>query len=369
MHERWEKFENYRLNTKFSILLAVVMLGAAILVALVTWQIVQTNAETETTTRATFLIQMMRAVRGYTTAHVQPFLQERIQTASAFPAESVPAFSAHTVFDSFRRDGQYQDYTYKEASPNPTNPTDKADDFEAQIVQQMSNNGSLTQLAGYRLWNNRPFYYIAMPLTVSSPSCLVCHGDPANAPKSMLSSYGSQAGFGWKLNQVIAAQMVYVPVQDILGQILPRFAVLVGVFLLIFFLAISMINFTLRHFVIQPVAMLSGMANKIAGDQITPADLETETFKEVSTHSDELGQLAHVFKEMTAQVYQRTETLKKQVSQLNIEIDEIKKQKQVSELVDTDEFRDLLAKAQELRKQRSAQAPPATGGETSGATT
>ncbi|MGB8643951.1 MAG: DUF3365 domain-containing protein [Anaerolineae bacterium] len=305
----WQ-FENLKINTKFLVLLAAVLLGTVILVGLIFWQVVQTYSENETTNRGTILMQMMRSVRGYTTAHIQPLLLDRVQTGSTFTPESVPAFSAHTVFESFRLQGDYADFSYKEAAVNPSNPNDRADDFESQLLQRLVDDPNLKQLAGYRMVNGRALYYIAMPLGVSSPSCLTCHGDPAAAPKSLLSSYGSQNGFGWKMNQIIAAQMVYVPSEDILGQVLGRFLVLMGVFVAVFFLALFLINFTLRRYVIRPVAMLSGLANKIANDEAVAADLQTDAFRGVSTQRDEMGQLAQVFKRMSDQVYERTENLK-----------------------------------------------------------
>lgn len=52
------------------------------------------------------------------------------------------------------------------------------------------------------------------------------------------------------------------------------------------------------------------------------------------------------------QVRQRETTLKRQISELQIEIDEVKKARQVAEITETDYFRDLSQKAQRLRKSR-----------------
>lgn len=52
---------------------------------------------------------------------------------------------------------------------------------------------------------------------------------------------------------------------------------------------------------------------------------------------------------MAQQVYSREQKLKQQVRDLRIEIDETKRTKQVKEIVETDFFQDLTAKAQVLR--------------------
>ncbi|MBU0496039.1 MAG: cell wall metabolism sensor histidine kinase WalK [Chloroflexi bacterium] len=71
---------------------------------------------------------------------------------------------------------------------------------------------------------------------------------------------------------------------------------------------------------------------------------------------DEISSLAQVFDLMIDKVREREESLKRQVQELRIEIDEVKKAKQVAEITDTDYFRDLRDRAKTLRKTRRSQA-------------
>lgn len=58
------------------------------------------------------------------------------------------------------------------------------------------------------------------------------------------------------------------------------------------------------------------------------------------------------------EAYIREQSLKHEIQQLRIEIDEVKRQKQVSEIVDSDFFQDLQAKARTIRSRRSAGTAP-----------
>lgn len=69
----------------------------------------------------------------------------------------------------------------------------------------------------------------------------------------------------------------------------------------------------------------------------------------IGPFSDEINTLTHVFEIMADKVRQREEKLKKQVAELKIEIDEVKRKKQVSEIVDSDFFQDLTEKARKIR--------------------
>ncbi len=83
---------------------------------------------------------------------------------------------------------------------------------------------------------------------------------------------------------------------------------------------------------------------------------ECDSLDSVAAREDALGRLARVFQTMARQVYAREQSLRQQVQQLQIEIDEVKKARQVAEITETEYFRDLCAKAQHLR-QRSGKEP------------
>jgi HAMP domain-containing protein/uncharacterized membrane protein len=65
---------------------------------------------------------------------------------------------------------------------------------------------------------------------------------------------------------------------------------------------------------------------------------------------DEVSALALIIENMSLQVKGREETLKEQVQELMIEIDEAKRQKQVEDIVESDFFRELKDKAARMRE-------------------
>jgi hypothetical protein len=53
---------------------------------------------------------------------------------------------------------------------------------------------------------------------------------------------------------------------------------------------------------------------------------------------------------MASEIYAREQNLKRQVQQLRIELDEARQARQVAEITESDYFRELEAKAQDLRQ-------------------
>jgi DNA-binding response OmpR family regulator len=76
---------------------------------------------------------------------------------------------------------------------------------------------------------------------------------------------------------------------------------------------------------------------------------ELNSLNPVAMRDDSLGQLARVFQNMARQVYAREQSLRQKVQELQIEIDDVKRERQVAEITETEYFRALCAKAQRLR--------------------
>ena len=87
-----------------------------------------------------------------------------------------------------------------------------------------------------------------------------------------------------------------------------------------------------------------------AATTLEAGTLDADSVDEVAARDDALGNLARVFRRMAREVRARELRLTAQVAQLRIEIDEAKKARAVSEIVETDYFQDLRRRAAELRR-------------------
>lgn len=343
---------NLKLGTKFTFLLLIILVGGIIVSGVALWRILQGRAQAEITSKGLILIETMSSVRSYTGDHIRPLLEDNLEY-SEFVAEIVPAFSARQVFDRFRQEKEYAKFFYKEAALNPRRLLDEADSFEIELVEQMRQESDLTELSGYRDRMGERVYYIARPLAVTSESCLVCHSSPEIAPEKLVERYGAEHGFGWQLGEIIAAQVVYVPAQEIFATAIRSFMAIMVLAVAVLAAMIFLVNFLLKRYVIQPIDVMGNLAQKIGADELVPQDLESTSLLRITARSDELGQLAQVVQRMARDVYAHLQSLKQQVNKLRIEIDQAKRQAQVAQVVDSDFFQDLKSRAGEMRQQRS----------------
>ncbi len=313
------------------LLLSIVFLSGMLLSSIGLWTTIRHEAEEDITGRAELLMQTMNSVRDYTSNHIQPLLAKQEQTATQFIKETVPSFSARTVFDAFRDRPEYSSFFYKEATPNPTNPQNIADEFEANLFAQFHKQPEQTSLSGYRTVGNKRLYYTARPLVMRESSCLECHSTPAAAPKSQLATYGDKSGFGWQMNDVIAAQTIYVPADDVISHTWRNMTVIMAIFSAIFTIAILAINRLLKRTVIQPIRHLTTIARYLSNSSLTPEqvkEFETPTIVKVAQRQDEPGQLARTFQHMAREVSEREQTLSRAVEERTAQLAERTKEAQ-----------------------------------------
>ena len=103
-----------------------------------------------------------------------------------------------------------------------------------------------------------------------------------------------------------------------------------------------------------PITSLTAAAERI-GEGDYDQDLSHLTG---GTVRDEIGTLADVFQIMVAKVHQREDTLKKEVQQLRIEIDEVMRKQEVGQIVESAFFQELKSKARQMRRRSKGDHPP-----------
>jgi protein-histidine pros-kinase len=181
------------------------------------------------------------ATRSYTTVFIKPLLDRRLEIE--FLPQTVPAFAAAETIIALRK--QFPEYTYKEATLNPTNPRDRTSDWEADIVNAFRADPARSQIVGERTQGPMQALYFAKPIKISSPACLSCHSTPSAAPASMIKLYGEANGFGWKQDEIIGAQIVSVPLSTADKAADRTFAILMGALVIIAALTLGVGNLLL----------------------------------------------------------------------------------------------------------------------------
>lgn len=287
-----------KLIWKFNLVLLGVFIVGFVAAGLFSRKMLMESARDEVLQHARLMMEAALASRTYTNTQIKPLLGEQLKTE--FLPQSVPAYAATEQFNDLHK--TYSDYTYKEATLNPTNPRDRASDWEADVVQTFRNTPATTEIIGERDTPTGRALYLARPIQIKNGACLECHSTIDVAPKTMLDVYGSANGFGWKMNEIIGAQVVSVamtlPVERA-NHALRTFLISLAV---IFAVTVVLLNAMLYTMVIRRVTRLAAIA-----DAVSLGNLEAGDFR---SHSrDEIGTLTHALGRMRTSLVQAMKML------------------------------------------------------------
>jgi HAMP domain-containing protein len=249
--------------------------------------ILQENAKREGLATARLMLASAMASRDYTKTEITPLLS--VHGSKVFLPQTVPAYAATQTLARLRNDRP--EYTYREATLNPTNPTDRTTDWEADVVNEFRNDKKLEEVSGTRPAATGPSLYLARPIRIPSGDCLVCHSTAGVAPTAMIAKYGSTNGFGWHVDEVVGSQIVSVPLAAALQKADHTFwmflATLAGVFLLV----LALVNVMIRMIVLRPIARMAALSDRVSSGDVSGTQFE-------STGSDEIAQLGRSFERM-----------------------------------------------------------------------
>jgi protein-histidine pros-kinase len=287
-----------KLLFKFNLIYALVMVVGVLLSGWISRTLLQEQAKEEVLGGARLMMEQATAVRAYTSGQITKLLAEQMKVE--FLPQSVPSYSATEVLATVR--SKHPEYGYKEATLNPTNPRDRAEGWEVDIVNAFRNNSELKEFVGQRDTPTGRSLYVARPLRITNPACLQCHSSVEAAPQTMVAKYGPSNGFGWQLNEVIGAQVMSVPMALPLQRADQAFKIFILSLIGVFIVAGVSLNLMIWWFVVRPVTVLSGLA-----DRVSQGELEAPEFD--SRSRDEIGTLAASFARMRTSVVQAMKML------------------------------------------------------------
>jgi len=288
-----------KLIVKFNLVFILVFLLGLGAAGYISNELLQRNAREEIVLNARIVMESALAARAYTSTQIGPLLQTQMKYK--FLPQSIPAYSANEIFDVVRK--KFPEYSYKEAVLNPTNPRNRANDWEADIVHQFRNGSDRPEMIGERDTPAGKSIYIARPMQIKAAACLSCHSTVDAAPKTLVEKYGPANGFGWKMNEIVGAQIVSVPTDVPIARANRAFQTFMVSLTVVFAFIFVALNLMLWFMVIRPVTRLSRLADQVSqGENMEAPDFEVKS-------GDEIGVLTQSFNRMKKSLVQAMKML------------------------------------------------------------
>ncbi len=268
------------LRLKLNLVLLVVAVFGVALFALISGPFLDDLAREEVLTRSRIMMESAAQIRDYTSEEIAPLLNTRSDTK--FHVQAVSAYAATKNLSGLRT--RFPEYSYREAALNPTNLENRATESEVDIINDFRANPKKKEMITERQTHNGRFLYLSQPIVVLK-NCLNCHESPERTPQPMLAEYGRQNGFGWKLNEIIGAQIVSVPMTVPLANAAKSLKLSLLLLGVVFIILIIAINLMIELLITRPIIRMS----RIAGD-VSMGKPNVEEY--VKSGSDEVSELS-----------------------------------------------------------------------------
>jgi HAMP domain-containing protein len=266
------------LLVRINLALGVVFVAAALIAGYACRTILEANAQREVFAEAGLMMDSALAIRDYTANEILPLLSERIQ--NEFPPQSVPFYAATQNFLRLRE--RHPEYTYKEATLNPTNPRDRAADWEGDIIQRFRNDAQSREMVGERDTPMGKSMYLARPIR-NGAECATCHGSPSSAPRTLIARYGGDNGFGWQTNEVVGAQVVSVPFASATANADRAFRAFMISLIAVFAAVFLVVNAVLYVLVVRPMRRIARVADRLSLGDMSAEDFPQRGAEEIAS--------------------------------------------------------------------------------------
>jgi protein-histidine pros-kinase len=265
------------LLVRINLVLGATLVLAAIALGYGCRSLLQANAKHQVVREAGLMMDSALATRSYTSSEIRPLLESRMKTE--FLPQGVPFYAATQNFLKLRE--QHPEYFYKEAALNPTNPRDRATDWEADLIQQFRNDSKTREIAGERDTPIGRSLYLARPIRAET-ECLVCHSAPSAAPAALVARYGGDNGFGWQANEIIGAHIVSVPVTSATAAADMAFRSITAWIVTVMAVCLLVVNVVVYFLVVRPIRRISGIAEQLSVGNASAGDFPTGGGSEVA---------------------------------------------------------------------------------------
>ncbi len=293
--------KNLSLKTQYYIGAAIILMVCCVGASWYQYKNLQNQALASVYQKTEIYLMSAASIRSYVKDVLRPKIRELL-TSDQFILEAMStSYISRQIMNNLK--GNFLEFSYKRAAIDPRNLVNKADQFEQGMLRRFYQNSHEKQWGGLIKKEGRSYYARMMPI-FAEQQCLTCHGDPDHAPEELRALYGTEHSFGFKVGDIVGADTIYIPMDNIYLKIKEKTAwvFLFGVISLSSLFALFAILFN-RTVIQQLKKLLSTFRSIYTTDQQDPQYFG-------SNRDDEIDQIKYAFENVADDLRLAHEELK-----------------------------------------------------------
>ncbi|PLX42960.1 MAG: hypothetical protein C0608_00670 [Deltaproteobacteria bacterium] len=258
-------------------LVAVAVIGAA------SYKFSTASAISEAKTKGEIIFNYIKSQRAFFKDEQRSIVLEIVEQDRFYPELMSGFVVTRGTWAKFKEN--MPGYLFKQATIDPLHKDNKADADELKIISKFQSDDKLKKQEGLISKDGGDYFYLATPIKVNAKGCLRCHGDPMDAPKDQIEIYGDTNGYNWKMDDTVAAFVVYIPISQAMAAARKSAASLLAIGAGTILIMLICIALFLNGAVVKPIMVLSSRTEEISLGKNLTEPIEHKS-------KDEIGMLA-----------------------------------------------------------------------------
>lgn len=205
-----------KISTRIFISLGFVFALAALVTLILVRDELKQQAANEAEAKAQIILDNQFAVFDYFTHELRPSLlkfTEPFRPADYFdPAWMSASYALRIIDQRFRGIGSHG-YFEKMCAVGARNPANEANEYERNFILDLNRDPRLMQKSEVGMLDGQPYFTVLRRGFEMEESCLLCHGNPKDAPAGLIMRYGDKAGFNRDVGKAHTAISVRIPLK------------------------------------------------------------------------------------------------------------------------------------------------------------
>ncbi len=314
---------NLKLTTKFMLGIGIILLFFWCIFSWLLYTQLKNIYIKETYEKADILLGHIDATMEYVRDDLRPKMFHVLPKGTFVLEAMSTSFVNKGIMEKFRR--IKPQYIYRRVAMDPTNPANKVNAFEEKFIRRCSQYPKRQDWKGL-VKNSGKRYFIHIKGVVMERECLLCHGNPADAPKSLIEKYGNKNGFFRKVGDIIGAESVAIPVDETFYRIrqIALSTFLVGIIGLV--MLFTVVNLFINTVMVSPLKKVSAFFKSVVqGEKELDASIEVKSRDEIGELSDSFNKMASFLRHSQERLKEHSENLEHLVEKRTQELRESQK--------------------------------------------
>ncbi len=298
-----------KIKTRFNIGTACILVCFCAAASVLTYYFLRGRAIDGIYRETEIYIGVAEATRTYVKEALRPKVSALVSADDFIPQAMSTSYVGREIMRRVKE--RFPEFLYKRPARSPVNPINQADSFELRMLQWFNANPNADEWQGLIQRDQRE-YFARFKAIYAEQECLLCHGDPADAPRVMKQLYGTRGGFHYRVGEVVAADVIYIPVDVALIRVKETawLVFLIGGTSLFFLLALFYLLFNRTV-----VSELKGLLSTFGSISDATAGA-TDQF--AISSDDEIDQLKSAFENVAEDLKQAHDALKSSESKYRL---------------------------------------------------